>query len=108
VLPDADEKRAIIDACETFIRDVLKPRFLPDMKQADETVLIDRICMIDISGSWIAGRYRWTAAELLARPEEIPLPRSRPPLGKPRRSVRNVSSRSRGAVMGCGGTWRPR
>jgi hypothetical protein len=29
---DAVEKRAIIAACEAFIRDVLKPRFLPEMK----------------------------------------------------------------------------
>src|SRR6266403_760139 len=29
VPPDEAEKRAIIAACESFIRDVLKPRFLP-------------------------------------------------------------------------------
>jgi hypothetical protein len=29
---DAVEKRAIIAACEAFIRDLPKPRFLPEMK----------------------------------------------------------------------------
>jgi hypothetical protein len=31
IIPDKAEKRAIIAACEARIRDVLKPRFLPEI-----------------------------------------------------------------------------
>ncbi len=47
------EKQAIIAACETFIRDVLKPRFLPEIKPTKWNYVID------IHGAWAAGRYRF-------------------------------------------------
>jgi hypothetical protein len=47
------EKRAIIAACEKFIRDVLKPRFLPEIRPTEWNYVID------IRGSWAAGRYRF-------------------------------------------------
>jgi len=46
------EKQAIIAACEALIRDVLKPRFLPHVRQTAFNYVID------IHGAWAAGRYR--------------------------------------------------
>lgn len=51
--PDEGEKRAIVAACETFIRDVLKPRFLPQIRPTEWNYVID------IRGDWRAGRYRF-------------------------------------------------
>ena len=50
---DGMEKQAIIAACETFIRDVLKPRFLPEIRPTEWNYVID------IHGAWAAGRYRF-------------------------------------------------
>src|SRR6266436_4388497 len=50
---DAVEKRAIIAACEAFIRDVLKPRFLPEIRPTEWNYVID------IRGSWAGKRYRF-------------------------------------------------
>ena len=50
---DALEKHTIITACETFVRDVLKPRFLPEIKPTELNYVID------IRGAWMAGRYRF-------------------------------------------------
>jgi len=47
------EKQAIITACEAFIRDVLKPRFLPEIRPTEWNYVID------IHGAWAAGRYRF-------------------------------------------------
>ena len=52
-LPDAVEKQAIITACEAFIADVLKPRFLPEIRPTQLNYVID------IHGAWAAGRYRF-------------------------------------------------
>jgi hypothetical protein len=51
--PDAQEKAAIVDACETFIREVLKPRFLPAITPTKWNYVID------IHGAWAGGRYRF-------------------------------------------------
>ncbi len=40
-------------ACESFIRDVLKPRFLPQIRPTDWNYVVD------IHGAWAAGRYRF-------------------------------------------------
>jgi hypothetical protein len=53
VLPDEAEKRVIVGACEGFIRDVLKPRFLPEIRPTTWNY------PIDIHGAWAAGRYRF-------------------------------------------------
>jgi hypothetical protein len=53
VSPAATEKQAIIDACETFIATVLKPRFLPVVRPTEFNY------KIDIRGDWRAGRYRF-------------------------------------------------
>lgn len=53
VPPDETEKRAIIAACEAFIRDVLKPRFLPAVRPTEWNY------PIDIRGDWKGGRYRF-------------------------------------------------
>jgi hypothetical protein len=50
---DAMEKRAIIAACEAFIRDVLKPRFLPEIRPTEWNYVVD------IRGSWAGKRYRF-------------------------------------------------
>jgi hypothetical protein len=47
------EKQAIIAACETFIRDILKPRFLPEIRPTEWNYVVD------IRGSWVGGRYRF-------------------------------------------------
>jgi hypothetical protein len=53
VSPDEAEKRAIIAACEAFIRDILKPRFLPEIRPTEWNYVID------IHGAWAARRYRF-------------------------------------------------
>jgi hypothetical protein len=53
VPPDEAEKRTIVAACEAFIRDVLKPRFLPEIRPTEWNY------PVDIHGAWAAGRYRF-------------------------------------------------
>jgi hypothetical protein len=53
VLPDEAEKRAIIAACEALIRDMLKPRLLPEIRPTEWNY------PIDIRGVWKGGRYRF-------------------------------------------------
>lgn len=52
-LPDEAEKREIVAACEAFIRDVLKPRFLPEIRPTQWNYAVD------IHGAWATGRYRF-------------------------------------------------
>jgi hypothetical protein len=52
-LPDEVEKRAIVVACDAFVRDVLRPRFLPEVRPTEWNYVID------IHGAWAAGRYRF-------------------------------------------------
>ncbi len=52
-LPSDTEKQAIIAACERLIVEVLKPRFLPEIKPTEWNYCID------IHGAWAAGRYRF-------------------------------------------------
>jgi hypothetical protein len=54
-LPDPDEKQAIITACEAVISNILKPRYLPEIKPTKFNY------PIDIHGDWRAGRYRFMA-----------------------------------------------
>jgi hypothetical protein len=51
--PAALEKAVIVAACEAFIGDVLKPRFLPQIRPTQWNYVID------IHGAWAAGRYRF-------------------------------------------------
>lgn len=53
VRPGEAEKQAIIAACETFIRDVLKPRFLSKITPTQWNYVVD------IGGAWAGGRYRF-------------------------------------------------
>lgn len=50
---DEIEKQRIVAACETLIRDVLKPRFLPEIMPTKWNYVVD------IRGAWAAGRYRF-------------------------------------------------
>lgn len=52
-VPADAEKQMIIAACEAFIVEVLKPRFLPQIKPTEWNYVID------IHGAWSAGRYRF-------------------------------------------------
>lgn len=51
--PDDAEKQMIVAACEAFIVDVLKLRFLPQIRPTEWNYVID------IHGAWAAGRYRF-------------------------------------------------
>ncbi len=51
--PDDAEKQMIVAACEAFTVDVLKPRFLPQIRPTEWNYVID------IHGAWAAGRYRF-------------------------------------------------
>jgi hypothetical protein len=51
--PAADEKAAITAACEQFIAEVLKPRFLPEIRPTPFNY------PIDIFGKWHGGKYRF-------------------------------------------------
>jgi hypothetical protein len=51
--PSDAAKLAIIAACEAFVRDVLKPRFLPEIQPTEFNYCVD------IFGEWRAGRYRF-------------------------------------------------
>lgn len=52
--PPEDEKRAIGQACEAFIEDVLKPRFLPEIRPTDRYNY-----PVAIFGKWHGGKYRF-------------------------------------------------
>jgi hypothetical protein len=47
------EKQRIVAACDAFIRDVLKPRFLPQINPTKSSY------PVDIHGVWAGGRYRF-------------------------------------------------
>ena len=47
------EKRAIIAACDSFVRKVLNPRFLVEIRPTEWNDVVD------LSGSWAGGRYRF-------------------------------------------------
>lgn len=51
--PPELEKRAIGQACEAFIDDVLKPRFLPEIVPTQFNYCVD------IFGKWHGGKYRF-------------------------------------------------
>lgn len=48
---DTATRDLIVRTCDAFIRDVLKPRFLPEIRPTEFNYCID------IQGSWRAGRY---------------------------------------------------
>ncbi len=52
--PPPTEKAAITAACETFIADVLKPRFLPEIRPSDRFNY-----PVAISGKWLGNKYRF-------------------------------------------------
>jgi len=52
-LPPAREKATIIAACDKFVTDVLKPRFLPSIRPTKFNY------PVDIYGKWHGGSYRF-------------------------------------------------
>ncbi len=51
--PSDGEKEAIVGACEKFIADILKPRFLPKITPTQFNY------PVDIFGKWRGGKYRF-------------------------------------------------
>jgi hypothetical protein len=64
VVPER-EREAIILACERFVRDVLKPRFLPEIIPTEWNY------PVDIRGAWHGGRYRFIQRFRSDRPDSI-------------------------------------
>ena len=61
--PSAAEKRAITVACERFIDDVLKPRFLLEVRPTEFNYCVD------IFGKWHGTRYRFLQRYRNDRPD---------------------------------------
>ena len=61
--PPEHEKQAIGQACEAFIEDVLRPRFLPEIRPTQFNY------PVDIFGKWHGGRYRFIQRFRSDRPE---------------------------------------
>jgi hypothetical protein len=53
VKPEEAERQTIVEACEAFIRDFLKLRFLLEIKPTEWNYVVD------IGGAWAGGRYRF-------------------------------------------------
>lgn len=53
LLPAEDEKVRIVEACDKFITDVLKARFLPESRPTESNY------PLAIYGKWHGGRYRF-------------------------------------------------
>ena len=51
--PSDEEKEAITAACERFIEDVLKPRFLPEIRPTEFNYCVE------IFGKWHGNKYRF-------------------------------------------------
>ncbi len=51
--PTEAERQAIVAACDAFILDVLKPRFMPEIRPTKVNY------PVDIKGAWAGGRYRF-------------------------------------------------
>ncbi|CDX23180.1 conserved hypothetical protein [Mesorhizobium plurifarium] len=50
---DPREKQAIVASCEKFIQDVLKPKYLSEIRPTQWNYTVD------IRGAWAGGRYRF-------------------------------------------------
>ena len=59
------EKREIVAACERFIAEVLKPRFLPEVRPTVWNY------PVDIRGHWRSNRYRFVQRYRSDRPDAI-------------------------------------
>lgn len=59
------EKRSIIGACERFIAEVLKPRFLPTIVPTEWNY------PVDIGGTWRGNRYRFVQRYRSDRPDAV-------------------------------------
>ncbi len=75
--PSEDERRAIGNACETFIQDVLIPRFLPEIRPTEEFNY-----PVAIFGKWHGGKYRFIQRFRSDRPENELDPESDSPFAR--------------------------
>ena len=64
-LPPAREKATIIAACDKFVTDVLKPRFLPSIRPTKFNY------PVDIYGKWHGGSYRFIERFRSGSPDRI-------------------------------------
>ena len=55
--PSEVEKQTIASACERFIKDVLKPRFLTEIHPTEFNYCTD------IFGKWHGSNYRWIGSQ---------------------------------------------
>ncbi len=62
--PPESEKRTISESCQAFIEQVLKPRFLPEIRPTEEFNY-----PISIFGKWHGGKYRFIQRFRSDRPE---------------------------------------
>jgi hypothetical protein len=63
--PQAAEKAAIAAACERFIAEVLKPRFLPEIRPTEFNY------PVDIYGKWHGNKYRFIERFRSDRPDAV-------------------------------------
>jgi hypothetical protein len=63
--PPAAEKAAVTAACDRFIAEVLKPRFLPEIKPTEFNY------PVDLYGKWHGNKYRFIQRFRSDRPERI-------------------------------------
>lgn len=74
--PSESEKQAITRACEAFIKDVLKPRFLPEIRPTQFNY------PVDIFGKWRGGKYRFIQRFRSDRPENAADPEFEAPFAR--------------------------
>ena len=76
IKPSEHEKQAIGRACEAFIDDVLKPRFLPEIRPTTFNYCVD------IFGKWRGGNYRFIQRFRCDDPEHALEPEFDAPLAR--------------------------
>ena len=69
------ETRAIVVACEAFVRDVLKPRFLPEIRPTGWNYVIDLRCKWAVGRCRVIQRYRSGWPENLGEEFDAPFAR---------------------------------
>lgn len=74
--PSGAEKRAITAACECFIDDILKPRFLPEIRPTEFNYCID------IFGKWHGNKYRLMQRYRNDRPDRYAVPEFTSPFAR--------------------------
>lgn len=74
--PSEAEKKAITASCERFIEDVLKPRFLPEIRSTEFNYCVD------IFGKWHGNKYRFMQQFRNDRPDRYVAPEFTTPFAR--------------------------